>query len=323
MKLSFSFRRFGLPAKQLLGAWLFCAAAAGPALAQTPPASESAAPSLPQLLPLSPQRTIDFVTDEGTWMALDVSPDGETIIFDLLGDIYALDADGGRARPLLQGMAFETHPVYSPDGTQFAFISDRSGSANLWIADSDGANLKQLSFDEGRTLFASPAWSADGRSVLASRAVYSVLAFELYRYDKDGGGAERVTEAEPSGGASAEARHNALGAVASPDGALSLLRDQDRFRPDGWGATALVDCTSRSANRYARRDRLRRRRRHAAGPLSRRALSRLCEPLWRADGFAPARFAWRRRRLAGFSHRHGRPAGRVLFGAGSAVRVHA
>ena len=218
MRLSFSFRRFGLPAKQLLGAWLFCAAAAGPALAQTLQASKSAAPSLPQLLPLSPQRTIDFVTDEGTWMALDVSPDGETIIFDLLGDIYALDADGGRARPLLQGMAFETHPVYSPDGTQFAFISDRSGSANLWIADSDGANLKQLSFDEGRTLFASPAWSADGRSVLASRAVYSVLAFELYRYDKGGGGAERVTEAEPPGGASAEARHNALGAVASPDG---------------------------------------------------------------------------------------------------------
>ena len=214
MRLNFLFKRFGFSVKQLLGAWLFYAAAAGPGWAQSSPASESAAPPLP----LPAQRTIDFVTDEGTWMALDVSPDGETIIFDLLGDIYALDVNGGRARPLLQGMAFETHPVYSPDGKRFAFISDRSGSANLWIADSDGANLKQLSFDQGRTLFLSPAWSADGRSVLVSRAVYSVLAFELYSYDGDGGGAERVTEAEPSGGASAEARHNALGAAASPDG---------------------------------------------------------------------------------------------------------
>lgn len=169
-------------------------------------------------LPLTAQRRLDFVTDEGTWMALDVSPDGRTILFDLLGDIYALDTGGGEARPLLQGMAFETHPVFSPDGETFAFISDRSGSANLWVASVDGGELKQLSFDEGATFFSSPAWSADGRSVYVSRAVHYVLAFELFRYGVEGGEGERITNAKPSGHEGFDARHNALGAVASPDG---------------------------------------------------------------------------------------------------------
>lgn len=191
---------------------LTCAVVAGVASAGPTASSETSS------LPLKPQRTIDFVTDEGTWMALDLSPDGETIIFDLLGDIYTLRSKGGEAQPLLQGMALETHPVYSPDGQRIAFISDRSGSANLWVADVDGENLKQLSFDKGVTLFASPAWSADGRFVFVSRTVHAVLAFELYRYSLDGGDPVRITEAAPPGGAPADARHNALGAVASADG---------------------------------------------------------------------------------------------------------
>ncbi|MCK5746514.1 MAG: PD40 domain-containing protein, partial [Oricola sp.] len=92
-------------------------------------------------LSLRTERSLDFIADEGTWIALDISPDGRTIMFDLLGDIYALGAEGGEARPVLQGMAFETHPVFSADGGKFAFISDRSGSANLWIANADGSGL--------------------------------------------------------------------------------------------------------------------------------------------------------------------------------------
>lgn len=169
-------------------------------------------------LPLKPGRSLDFHVDEGTWMALDVSPDGETILFDLLGDIYALDMDGGEARPVLQGMAFETNPVFSPDGKQIAFISDRSGSSNLWVADVDGGGLKQLSHDKGATLFTAPEWGADGESVYVSRAVHSVLAFEIFKFRLDGGMAEQITKAKPSGGESFDERHNAIGAVASSDG---------------------------------------------------------------------------------------------------------
>ena len=87
-------------------------------------------------------------------MALDLSRDGRTILFDLLGDIYALDAQGGRARPLSQGPAFELHPVFSPDGKRFAFISDRSGASNLWIANADGTEARALSHDTGAVIFA-------------------------------------------------------------------------------------------------------------------------------------------------------------------------
>ena len=177
-------------------------------------AQESQAPSLP----LEPVRSLDFEAREGAWMSLDVAPDGETIVFDLLGDIYALDVEGGEARPLLQGMAFETHPVFSPDGERFAFISDRSGASNLWIANADGTGLTQLTHDKGAVIYASPAWSPDGKAVYVSRAVHSVLAFELFRHEIYGGEGARVTNAKPGGTEGFEERHNAMGAVASPDG---------------------------------------------------------------------------------------------------------
>ena len=56
-------------------------------------------------------------------MQPDVSPDGRTVLFDLLGDIYSLDLRGGAAKPVLTGLPFESHPVFSPDGRSFAFIS--------------------------------------------------------------------------------------------------------------------------------------------------------------------------------------------------------
>ncbi|QIG79391.1 amidohydrolase family protein [Stakelama tenebrarum] len=168
-------------------------------------------------LPLEPARTIAFTTDEATWMAPDMAPDGGTILFDLLGDIYALDPAGGTARPVLTGMAFEFQPVFSPDGSRFAFVSDRSGSNNIWVANADGSGLTQLSHDSGATVFSSPAWSPDGRHVYASRMVHKVLAFELYRYNVTGRGEpEQITKAQPNG-EGWDDRHNAMGAVASPD----------------------------------------------------------------------------------------------------------
>lgn len=167
-------------------------------------------------LTLQPTRTLAYDAHEGTWMQPDMAPDGKTILFDLLGDIYALDAAGGTARPLLSGMAFERNPVFSPDGRQFAFISDRSGVTNLWIANADGTGLKQLSHDGSVAIYTSPAWSADGRFVTVSRTVHSILAFELFMYDKDGGSGIQITKAgSPDNW---DAKLNAMGAVAAPDG---------------------------------------------------------------------------------------------------------
>ncbi|HEX8881746.1 MAG TPA: hypothetical protein VF749_17010, partial [Candidatus Acidoferrum sp.] len=83
-------------------------------------------------LPLKPGRKVEFTTDEGTWLSLDVSPDGKTIVFELLGDIYTLPIEGGQAKLVDGGMAFDSQPRFSPDGKWIAFLSDREGVENVW-----------------------------------------------------------------------------------------------------------------------------------------------------------------------------------------------
>ena len=84
--------------------------------------------------------THSFTTDQGTWMNLDVSPDGTTIVFDMLGDIYSVWANGGNAKVLRSGIAFEIQPRFSPDGTKILFTSDAGGGDNIWVMDADGKN---------------------------------------------------------------------------------------------------------------------------------------------------------------------------------------
>ena len=67
-------------------------------------------------LPLEPSRSIAFTTEKGTWTSLDVSPDGQTIVFDLMGDLYTMPITGGNATAITHGLAYEVHPRFSPDG---------------------------------------------------------------------------------------------------------------------------------------------------------------------------------------------------------------
>ena len=106
-------------------------------------------------LPLIPTRTLEFTTDEGTWMSLDLTPDGETILFDLLGDLYTLPIDGGTATRITSGQAFDMQPRYSPDGSMIVFVSDRDGSENIWLANADGTDARQLT-DGERDSYMSP-----------------------------------------------------------------------------------------------------------------------------------------------------------------------
>src|SRR5215218_4037084 len=84
-----------------------------------------------------PTTSVEFDTDEGTWMSCDVSPDGKTIVFDLLGDIYRMPVGGGSAELLSGGASWEVQPRFSPDGKLIAFTSDRDGGDNIWVMDSD------------------------------------------------------------------------------------------------------------------------------------------------------------------------------------------
>ena len=75
--------------------------------------------------PPGPRSEVPIDVDEGTWMAVDVSPDGKEIAFDLLGDIHVLPIAGGEARALTHSIAWEMQPRYSPDGKHIAFTSDQ------------------------------------------------------------------------------------------------------------------------------------------------------------------------------------------------------
>ncbi len=143
-------------------------------------------------LPLKPTRTIRFATQEGTWISLDVSPDGRTLVFDLSGDLYTLPIGGGTATRITHGMGFDSQPRFSPDGKTLVFVSDRDGAENLWLADSDGSNPRALTHDK-RNMFVSPAWTPDGEAIVVTKSIggsgiwgWGNGPLPLYLYDRNG-----------------------------------------------------------------------------------------------------------------------------------------
>ncbi len=177
----------------------------------------------PETLPLKMDSVIKFTTDEGTWMSLDVSPDGQTIVFDLLGDVYTLPIGGGEAKRIIGGMSFESQPVFSPDGKSIVFLSDRSGTENVWVCKADGSEPKAITKDK-KTMYVSPSWTADGNYIIVSKSEQSIGTFHAYIYHKDGGSGLSIGPAPPplpgpdQQGPPPAPRVNRMGAVASPDG---------------------------------------------------------------------------------------------------------
>ena len=107
-----------------------------------------------------------FETTEGTWMSVDVSPDGTTLVFDVLGDLYTVPVAGGTATPLTHGPAYDYHPRYSPDGKTIAFTSDENGMENLWLVDADGKNRRAIT-SEKTAYVRSAAWLPGGEYLVA------------------------------------------------------------------------------------------------------------------------------------------------------------
>ena len=147
-------------------------------------------------LPLKPTRTLTFTTRAGHWMSLDVSPDGQTIAFDLLGDIFTVPIGGGKATPLTRGMAFDGQPRFSPDGKKIVFVSDRDGGWNVWTISSDKKDTVQVT--RGKTnQYQSPEFTPDGKYLVVTRGT------KLWMFHVDGGGGQQIirpTEAPQAGG---------------------------------------------------------------------------------------------------------------------------
>ena len=148
---------------------------------------------------LGPAQKLAFDTSEGTWMNVDVSPDGRQIVFDLLGDIFTMPIGGSGASPatrITSGPAYDMQPRFSPDGKKIAMTSDRDGLWNIWTIDVDGKNPKQVS-REKRWWVNSPAWSADGAYIFARRhfvAQRSLGSGEIWMFHASGSDGLQVTD---------------------------------------------------------------------------------------------------------------------------------
>ncbi|WKN30082.1 amidohydrolase family protein [Porifericola rhodea] len=139
---------------------------------------------------------VNITTEEGTWMNLDVSPDGKTIAFDLLGDIYTLPIGGGQAKLIRGGHAYETQPRFSPDGTRIAFTSDAGGGDNIWLMAPDGSEATQITQEDFR-LLNNPTWSPDGQYLMARKhftSGRSLGAGEIWMYHISGGRGIQLTK---------------------------------------------------------------------------------------------------------------------------------
>lgn len=176
---------------------------------------------------------VNFTTDEGTWMNLDVSPDGRTIVFDMLGDIYSIPVDGGRAKPLRTGMPFEVQPRFSPDGEWISFTSDAGGGDNIWVMKADGTAAKQITKESFR-LLNNAEWMPDGDYFVARKhftSGRSLGAGEMWQYHITGGDGLQLTKRkndqqdvnEPS--VSPDGRYLYYSEDMSPGGGFQYNRD--------------------------------------------------------------------------------------------------
>lgn len=176
-------------AKNAFGVIALCTAAFCSQISIAAEEKETDKPKWDVLNPKLPLHKLAIDTDQTTWSSLDITPDGKTIVFDMLGDLYTVPLTGGKATSLTQDFAWNIHPAVSPDGQHIAFISDRGGLSNLWVMDKNGSNLKQIS-SEKNNLIHSPKWSPDGEYIAVTKGIMSsrsIPAGEIWLYHKSGG----------------------------------------------------------------------------------------------------------------------------------------
>jgi Tol biopolymer transport system component/imidazolonepropionase-like amidohydrolase len=179
--------------------------------------------------PRADARRLSFDATTSTWSSVDISPDGRTLVFDLLGDIYTLPIAGGVATAISTGPAFDSHPRYSPDGRTIAFTSDRGGIDNVWLMDADGKNLRPVTAEKD-SYVRGAAWTPDGNYLIARKQDgkrASLQPVELWIYHREGGGGIKLTSSDDF--------NTAGGAVVSRDGRFVYFSARARkfnYTPD-------------------------------------------------------------------------------------------
>ena len=140
--------------------------------------------------------TVTLDTRSGTWMSVDVSPDGKQIVFDLLGDLYVMPLAGGEAKALTHTVAWEMQARFSPDGKQLTYMSDAGGGDNVWVMNVDGSDAHAVTKEDFR-LLNNPVWHPNGQYIAARKhftGTRSLGSGEIWLYHASGGAGVQLNE---------------------------------------------------------------------------------------------------------------------------------
>ena len=157
-----------------------------------------------------------------------ISPDGQTILFNYMGDIYKVPATGGTAMPLTISDSYEYSAVWSNDGQKVAFTSDRYGNFDVFVMPFSGGEAERLTFHSNNEEPSS--FTSDDQSIIFSgvrqdlhtdvQFPISVLA-ELYSVPVTGGRVSQIITSP------------AHDATFSPDGKKLIFHDRKGYE-DIW-----------------------------------------------------------------------------------------
>ncbi|MCH2183472.1 MAG: S41 family peptidase [Mariniblastus sp.] len=163
-------------------------------------------------------------TDSDWFRHSAISPDGNTILFSYQGDIYTVPSSGGSARPLTIHDAWEGHPVWSHDGKQVVFASDRHGNLDLFLMPAEGGKAKRLTYHSAHDIPTDFSPTNDGVLFTSGRTDSPATSLfpttrlaELYQVSTAGGTPKMVSTL-----ASSQARY-------SPDGNQVVYRDEKAY----------------------------------------------------------------------------------------------
>jgi Tol biopolymer transport system component/C-terminal processing protease CtpA/Prc len=138
---------------------------------------------LAAVLVLSPafaQKAVPYFTEPA------VSPNRAEVAFVSGGDIWAAPLSGGEAHLLVSHPANETRPMYSPDGSRLAFVSNRTGNGDIYVLQLATGALKRITYDDAAEQL--DAWSRDGKYVYFSSTAQDISGMnDIFRVSADGG----------------------------------------------------------------------------------------------------------------------------------------
>jgi tricorn protease len=176
----------------------------------------------------------------------DISPDGRLVAFSYLGDIWTVETIGGVARPVTLHEAHDAYPVFSPDGKQIAFSSNRNGSYDVFVVSVQGGRPRRLTFDSAADI--ANGWSPDGKTILftSTRSIAFPPSYELYSVPLEGGRVRQITASEGKDG------------VYSPRGdRIAYVRGPGTWYRKGYRGSANDDiwiCDANGANNHSATD---------------------------------------------------------------------